>query len=199
MSKTLVITVLRTRATAADWPSSWRPSTVGPRERCSSSVGVPALGARCVVCWTRCCGGSRRFATPDRRSRRSTWCYSSLRSGRAASRGQCAASSPTSPDALPDVALISLAGSETTPPTADEISRIAQRTPLLAAAFTAREVRGSAVAPHGCRRSATPCEHAAMPRACASGGDLVAARLKPMTRRLHCVVLRSVCQDRHEK
>ena len=37
--------------------------------------------------------------------------------------------------------------------------------------------------------STPPC------RACASGGDLFAARLKPMTRRLHCVLLRSICQD----
>jgi len=41
---------------------------------------------------------------------------------------------------LPDMALISVAGSAKSPPAADEVSGIAQRTPLLTAAFTAQEV-----------------------------------------------------------
>ena len=48
---------------------------------------------------------------------------------------------------LPDMALISVAGSAKTPPAADEVSQIAQRTPLVTAAFAAQEIaNGSCVA-----------------------------------------------------
>jgi hypothetical protein len=43
-------------------------------------------------------------------------------------------------DSLPDLAVISVMGSNDTPSTAAEVARLAQRTPLLATAFNTREV-----------------------------------------------------------
>ncbi len=49
-------------------------------------------------------------------------------------------------DSLPDIAVISVMGSAGTPSAATEIARVAQRTPLLEAAFTAREIEDGSCA-----------------------------------------------------
>lgn len=49
-------------------------------------------------------------------------------------------------ESLPDIAVLSVMGSDATPAAAAEIARLGERTPLLAAAFTSREIEDGSCA-----------------------------------------------------